>query len=122
MAFRGNPDYPAESCLRSSRDAQEGTENVSVVVRIVDLLVLPRGAVLKLGTDVELQVTGLRNPCAQTDKFKPDLLEAVLGRGPDGERVRKSGIMTIVVEGGGAPGDAISIAFPMPPLLPLEVL
>jgi MOSC domain-containing protein YiiM len=93
-----------------------------VELRIVDLLVLPRGAVLKLGTDVELQVTGLRNPCAQTDKFQPDLLEAVLGRGPHGELVRKSGIMTIVLKGGGAPGDAISIAFPMPPLLPLEVL
>ncbi|WP_375371973.1 MOSC domain-containing protein, partial [Salipiger aestuarii] len=29
----------------------------------VDLLALPRGTVLKIGQTVELEVTGLRNPC-----------------------------------------------------------
>ena len=45
----------------------------NVTTRGVDLLSLPRGAVLKLGADVELEVTGLRNPCSQIDKFQPGL-------------------------------------------------
>ncbi|WP_405048978.1 MOSC domain-containing protein [Rhizobium sp. NZLR5] len=36
----------------------------NVTTRGVDLLALPRGTVLRLEADVELQVTGLRNPCS----------------------------------------------------------
>ncbi|MGR8964608.1 MOSC domain-containing protein [Rhizobium leguminosarum] len=95
----------------------------NITTRGVDLLALPRGTVLKLGANVELQVTGLRNPCSQIDNFQPGLLKAVLGRGPNGELIRKTGVMTIVLKGGVVvPGDAIAIDFPVPPLLPLEVV
>jgi MOSC domain-containing protein YiiM len=95
----------------------------NVTTRGVDLLALPRGTILRLGSDVELQVTGLRNPCSQIEKFQPGLLKAVLGRGPNGELVRKTGIMTIVLKGGGvAPGDPIAVKFPATPWLPLEVV
>lgn len=95
----------------------------NITTRGIDLLALPRGTVLKLGADVELQVTGLRNPCSQIDKFQSGLLKAVLGKGPNGEVVRKTGVMTIVLKGGVvAPGDAIAVEFPIPPLLPLEVV
>ncbi|MGR9221428.1 MOSC domain-containing protein [Rhizobium leguminosarum] len=95
----------------------------NITTRGVDLLALPRGTVLKLGANVELQVTGLRNPCSQIDNFQPGLLKAVLGRGPKGELIRKTGVMTIVLKGGVVvPGDAIAIEFPVPPLLPLEVV
>ena len=95
----------------------------NVTTRGVDLLALPRGTILKLGAVVELQVTGLRNPCSQIDKFQPGLLKGVLGRGPNNEVVRKTGVMTIVIKGGVvAPGDGIDIRFPAQPLLPLEVV
>ncbi len=48
----------------------------------VDLLALPRGAFLRIGGDVVLEVTGLRNPCAQIERFRPGLLAAVLDKGP----------------------------------------
>ena len=40
-----------------------------------DLLGLPRGARLQLGATVVLEVTGLRNPCAQIDTCKPSCSE-----------------------------------------------
>jgi MOSC domain-containing protein YiiM len=95
----------------------------NVTTRGVDLLGLPRGTVLKLGADVELQVTGLRNPCSQIEKLQPGLLKAVLGKTSSGELIRKTGVMTIVLRGGVvAPGDRLIVELPAPPLLPLEVV
>ncbi|WP_132960463.1 MOSC domain-containing protein [Rhizobium sp. BK251] len=95
----------------------------NVTTRGVDLLALPRGTVLKLGADVELEVTGLRNPCSQIEKFRPGLLKTVLGKGPDGELVKKTGVMTIALKGGiVSPGDTIVVKLPAPPLLSLEVV
>lgn len=87
----------------------------------VDLLSLPRDTLLRIGNDVLLQVTGLRNPCMQIDRFQPGLLKAVLLRQPNGELIRKAGIMTIVMAGGKVrAGDPIHVQYPMPPYLPLE--
>jgi MOSC domain-containing protein YiiM len=94
-------------------------ENVTTVG--LDLLGLPRGTLLAIGTEVVLEATGLRNPCAQIDRFQPGLLAAVLGRGPNGELIRKAGIMTVVRAGGVIrPGDRIQVHLPSPPHLPLE--
>lgn len=87
----------------------------------VDLLGLPRHAVLEIGKDVRLEVTGLRNPCAQIYNFQKGLLSAVVDKGPNGELIRKSGIMTVVLAGGHVrAGDAINVKLPDPPFLPLE--
>ena len=87
----------------------------------VNLLGLPRHAVLEIGEHVRLEVTGLRNPCAQIDNFQKGLLSAVLEKGPNGELIRKSGIMTVVLTGGHVrAGDAINIRLPNPPFMPLE--
>lgn len=94
-------------------------ENISTLG--IDLLDLPRRALLRIGPDVALEVTGLRNPCAQIERFRPGLLAAVLDRGPNNELVRKAGIMTIVQAGGVVrPGDRITVALPPLPHLPLE--
>ena len=93
----------------------------NITTRGIDLLGLPSGTVLKIGATVRLSVTGLRNPCAQIDAFQNGLLAAVLDKGPNGELVRKSGIMTIAITGGVVrPGDTIEIELPDPPFLPLE--
>lgn len=87
----------------------------------IDLLALPRGTVLKIGTDILLEVTGLRNPCAQIERFRTGLLKAVLDRQPNGDLIRKAGIMTIVKAGGLVrTGDAIQVQLPPLPHLPLE--
>ena len=72
----------------------------NVTTRGVDLLSLPTGTRLEVGPDAVLEVTGLRNPCVQLDRFQPGLLAAVLGCTPAGELVRKAGVMAVVVTGG----------------------
>ena len=93
----------------------------NVTTRGIDLLGLPRGTLLRIGASAVLEVTGLRNPCAQIERFQPGLLAAVLGRGPHGELIRKAGVMTTVQASGLIrPGDPIDIGRPSPPYLPLE--
>lgn len=92
----------------------------NITTRGIDLLALPRGTILKIGETVRLEVTGLRNPCWQIDAFRKGPMAAVLARGANGELIRKSGIMTVVLAGGLVrPDDPIEAAFPEPPYLPL---
>ena len=93
----------------------------NITTKGIDLLGLPRGARLKLGEEVVLEVTGLRNPCAQIDAWQKGLLAAVIDRGPSGELIRKCGIMSAVFKGGRVrAGDYIAVELPEPPFLPLE--
>ena len=85
----------------------------NIVTQGLDLLSLPRGALLRFGADATVEVTGLRNPCRQIDDFVPGLLKAVLDRDDEGKLIRKAGIMTVVRSGGTIrPGDAIVIDLP----------
>lgn len=98
-----------------------GDMGENIATRGIDLLDLPRGSLLRIGSRVVLEVTGLRNPCAQIERFQKGLLAAVLDRGPNGELIRKAGIMTIVLEGGAVQADdLITIDLPPLPHLPLE--
>lgn len=92
----------------------------NIVTRGIDLLGLGTGTVLHLGNDAAIQVTGLRNPCAQLDKLQRGLLAAVLDRDANGALVRKSGIMAVVLKSGQVrPGDAIRIEAPSGPFVAL---
>jgi len=87
----------------------------------IDLLGLPVGTVLRLGSEAEIEVTGLRNPCGQIERFQPGLLAAVLDRTPDGALIRKAGIMAVATRDGAVrPGDAIEVVLPPPPHRKLE--
>jgi MOSC domain-containing protein YiiM len=87
----------------------------------IDLLGLPTGARLRLGEEVVIEVTGLRNPCVQIDRFQEGLLKQVIGRDKDGRPVLKAGIMGIVAAGGEVrPGDPIEVELPDGPHRPLE--
>lgn len=87
----------------------------------IDLLALPRGALLRIGATAVVELTGLRNPCAQIERFRPGLLAAVLDRGPGGEVIRKAGVMSIVRVGGIVNvGDTVEVDLPPRPHLPLE--
>ncbi len=93
----------------------------NVTTRGVDLLGLPRGAVLCLGPDARVEVTGLRNPCAQIEAFAPGLLKRLVRRGRDGAVERLAGVMGVVLEGGSVePGMAVDVLLPQGPHLALE--
>jgi MOSC domain-containing protein YiiM len=90
-----------------------GLMGENITTRGVDLLRLPRGAVLRLGADAAVEITGLRNPCYQLDELRPGLMAACLGRGPDGEPIRKAGVMGVVLAGGQVKaGDEIAVDLP----------
>jgi MOSC domain-containing protein YiiM len=97
-------------------DLRPGEMGENVTTSGVELLALPTGARLRLGSQAIVEIKGLRNPCAQLDEIAPGLLKAVLDRDSRGELVRKSGVMGVVVEGGEVrPGDPIEVELPPEP-------
>jgi MOSC domain-containing protein YiiM len=93
-----------------------GEMGENVTTRGIDLLGLPRGTRLHLGKEAVVEVTGLRNPCVQIDRFQPGLMHAVIDRDAAGQPVFKAGIMAIVVTDGEVrPGEPIAITLPPEP-------
>lgn len=108
----------------------------NVLTADLDLLALPTGTLLDLGGPV-VRLTGLRNPCAQINSFRPGLLKVVLSRA-DGTPtdvpapptdsvesaaapvIRKAGVMAVVESGGDVvPGRTITVTLPDGPHRPL---
>lgn len=102
-------------------DVLVGQMGENVTTRGVDLLGLPTNTRLYLGESAVVEVTGLRNPCAQLDKIQPGLMAATLDKDEQGNIIRKAGIMGIVLSGGDVrPGDAIRVELPPEPHSPLQ--
>lgn len=92
---------------------QPGDLGENILTRDIALLDLAEGTMLRIGEQAELRITGLRNPCQQLNDFAPGLMQAVLARGPDGELIRKAGVMAVVENSGRVKaGDAISVRLP----------
>jgi MOSC domain-containing protein YiiM len=86
-----------------------GEMGENITTRGIDLLALSTGTRLRIGA-AAVEVTGLRNPCSQIDRFQPGLMAAVLDRDGQGGLVRKAGVMAVVVATGPVrPGDPIRI-------------
>jgi MOSC domain-containing protein YiiM len=95
---------------------QPGEMGENVTTRGIDLLALPEGTRLQLGAVAVVEITGLRNPCVQIDRFQPGLMQATLDRDAAGNLIRKAGVMAVVITGGDVrPGDAIAVTFPAGP-------
>ncbi|UWX65302.1 MOSC domain-containing protein [Deinococcus rubellus] len=98
----------------------------NVTTRGTDLLALPVGTRLHLGPDAVVEVTGLRNPCAQIESFglkqhRSGLLAAVLDRDAAGRLIRRAGIMGVVlISGEVRAGDALRAEWPPKPWRALE--
>jgi MOSC domain-containing protein YiiM len=104
-------------------DVRPGDMGENVTTRGVDLLGLPTGARLGLGDAAVIEITGLRNPCVQLDRFQRGLMRAVLDRDADGKLVRKAGVMAVVLAGGEVrAGDAILLELPPGPHRPLDMV
>ncbi|MEU8675554.1 MOSC domain-containing protein [Streptomyces sp. NPDC048560] len=95
-------------------------ENIST--RGIDLLGLPTGALLRLGEEAVVEVTGLRNPCSKINDFQKGLLQEMFEISLEtGEFTFKAGIMGVVRKGGDVhPGDAVGVELPAGPPRPLE--
>ncbi|HET8523194.1 MAG TPA: MOSC domain-containing protein [Thermomicrobiales bacterium] len=97
-----------------------GQMGENITTRGLDLLALPTGTRLHLGDEAVVEVTGLRNPCAQLDGIQPGLMAATLDRDEEGNLIRKAGVMGIVLNGGDIrPGDPIRVELPPGPHRPL---
>jgi MOSC domain-containing protein YiiM len=93
-----------------------GQMGENVTTRGVDLLALPVGTRLRLGESAVVEITGLRNPCAQLDGIQSGLMKATLDRDVEGNLIRKAGIMGTVLAGGEVcPGDVIKAELPPEP-------
>lgn len=104
-------------------DIAPGQMGENITTRGIDLLGLPRGALLHIGADAVLEVTGLRNPCRQLDGLRKGLMAATLEKQGDGAMLRKTGIMSVVLEGGAVhAGDDIRVELPNRPFEPLPIL
>jgi len=102
-------------------DIAPGDLGENVTTAGLDLLALPRGTLLRIGAEALIAVTGLRNPCAQIERFRRGLLAAVLTRDAEGRLVRKAGVMAVVLQGGEIrAGDRIAITLPPLPHAPLD--
>ena len=82
----------------------------------LDLLALPRGTRLTIGSQAVLELTGLRNPCIQLNEIGAGLMQRLAIRNSDGSLTRRAGVMAIVVAGGEVEvGDAIEVCLPAEP-------
>ena len=98
-----------------------GVIGENITTRGIDLLALPQGARLHIGDAAIVGVTGLRDPCRQLNDYQPGLMAAVLGRDEQGNLVRKTGIMGVVLAAGEVrTGDPIRIELPPEPRQRLE--
>ena len=92
----------------------------NITTRGVDLLSLPTGTSIQIGAQVIIELTTLRNPCGQIDRFQKGLLKELLYKNGAGEWVRRAGVMGIILEGGIVkPNDEMVIDLPPKPHLPL---
>jgi MOSC domain-containing protein YiiM len=108
--------------LRSAGFAvSAGQMGENITTRGINLLDLPTGARLHIANKAVVELTGLRNPCAQLDQFQSGLMAAVLDRDENGKLIRKAGVMGVVVVSGDVrPGDLIQIELPPEPHQSLE--
>ncbi len=85
----------------------------NVLTEGIDLLGLPCATRLRLGSQAEIELTGLRNPCKQLHQIDPALLTRLARRERSGKLTRLAGVMAIVLrEGEIQVGDPIEIRLP----------
>jgi MOSC domain-containing protein YiiM len=98
-----------------------GEMGENVTTSGIDLIHLPLGSRLHLGETAVVEVTGLRTPCSQMDRFRPGLKKACVGRDQSGAKELRAGVMGIALAGGTIrPGDAVEVGLPKKPWSKLQ--
>lgn len=95
----------------------------NITTKGIDLLSLPVGCKLHIGEQAVVEITALRNPCAQIDNFQNGLLKEVISKDEQGGIIRKVGVMGIVLIGGTVKlNDMITLELPNTPHKELEYI
>lgn len=104
-------------------DVAAGQMGENITTEGIDILNLPLNTVLKIGKEAQIQITGLREPCSKIDTIQKGLMKAVLAKDEQGNIIRKSGIMSIVIKSGEVKsGDSIEIILPQKPYIKLDIV
>lgn len=103
-------------------EVEPGELGENVTTDGIDLLALPQGTRIRLGDAAEIELTGLRTPCVQIERFQPGLMKRLIRRDAAGTH-RRAGVMAVVVAGGTVrAGDPLQVMLPAEPheaLLPV---
>lgn len=98
-----------------------GQMGENIVTRGIDLLNLSEGTELHFPSGAIIQITGLRNPCKKLNRIHANLLKAVIEKRADGSLNQKTGVMSIVLQGGDInTNDEIKVVSPEGDHVPLE--
>ena len=109
-----------DQVARDGFSVRPGDLGENITTRGIDLLGLPAGTLLRLGAEAVVEVTGLRNPCVQIDRFQDGLMKRLTPPTDDGFG-RLAGIMSVVRVGGTVrAGDRIVVQLPAGERLPLQ--
>lgn len=101
-------------------EVSAGQLGENITTQGVDLLSLPTGTVIRMGDEATVELTGLRNPCVQIDRFQDGLMKLLRYRTEEEGVVRIGGVMAIVRTGGVVrPGDALTVEPPPEPHIAL---
>ncbi|QRG65358.1 MOSC domain-containing protein [Brevibacillus choshinensis] len=110
-----------EELRDSGFEVAPGQIGENITTRCISLLSLPTGAILRIGESAVVEITGLRNPCPQLNRFQSGLMDALVDHDEQGNLIRKAGVMGIVLANGPVrPGDPIQVELPALPHRPLE--
>jgi len=95
----------------------------NIVTKGIVLLNLPLGTQLQFESGALVELTGLRDPCRKLNKIQEGLIHKFVYKNEAGQRSVKSGVMSIVVQGGDIrPNDSISVLLPKGRHEPLPIL
>ena len=104
-------------------DLQPGQLGENITTRGIDLVSLPLGTRLHLGSGAIVELTGLRTPCRQIETFMPGLLRQVVGRHVANQASPKTGVMATVLHSGEVQaGSGIRVAYPSAPHVAMELI
>jgi MOSC domain-containing protein YiiM len=99
--------------LLDELDVPPGALGENVTTSGVDLLALSAGTRLHLGDEAVVELTGLRNPCVQIDRYRDGLLKRVVGQDAQGTTILRAGVMSVVLRSGIVrAGDAVRVVVP----------
>lgn len=102
---------------------EPGDLGENITTEGLDLTQLPAGTLLRIGSEVLLALTGLRNPCGQIRGFSPAVSEALPSSDGRTGSSRLAGVMSVAVVGGLVRvGDPIEVVLPPEPHAPLHAI
>jgi MOSC domain-containing protein YiiM len=110
------PTELIDDLAQNGHALRPGDLGENVTTTGVDLSGLPSGTVIRLGDEARIRLTGLRTPCRLIDGLQPGLMRLMWGRDEAGRRIRRAGVMAVVMSGGVVrAGDPLTVVLPAGP-------